>query len=65
VRVRGARLPPSGFAICFLRSVAPPEVKTSEIYAGVAPILVAQVAVIAAMWAWPSFTWLPRAFAAS
>jgi TRAP-type mannitol/chloroaromatic compound transport system permease large subunit len=40
-------------------------VKTSEIYAGVAPILVAQVAVIAAMWAWPSFTWLPRAFAAS
>jgi TRAP-type mannitol/chloroaromatic compound transport system permease large subunit len=62
VRVRGARLPPSGFAICFLRSVAPPD----EIYAGVAPILVAQVAVIAAMWAWPSFvTWLPRAFAAS
>jgi TRAP-type mannitol/chloroaromatic compound transport system permease large subunit len=62
----GFMMPPSGFAICFLRSVAPPEVKTSEIYAGVAPILVAQVAVIAAMWAWPSFvTWLPRAFAAS
>jgi TRAP-type mannitol/chloroaromatic compound transport system permease large subunit len=62
----GFMMPPSGFAICFLRSVAPAEVKTSEIYAGVVPILVAQVAVIAAMWTWPSFvTWLPRAFAAS
>jgi tripartite ATP-independent transporter DctM subunit len=57
----GFMMPPSGFAICFLRSVAPPEVKTTEIYAGVAPILVAQALVIAAMWAFPSFvTWLPR-----
>ena len=60
----GFMMPPSGFAICFLRSVAPPEVKTTEIYAGVAPIIVAQALVIAAMWAWPSFvTWLPRAAA--
>jgi len=60
----GFMMPPSGFAICFLRSVAPPEVKTTEIYAGVAPIIVAQALVIAAMWGWPSFvTWLPRAAA--
>jgi len=60
----GFMMPPSGFAIYFLRSVAPPEVKTTEIYAGVAPIIVAQALVIAAMWAWPSFvTWLPRAAA--
>jgi TRAP-type mannitol/chloroaromatic compound transport system permease large subunit len=57
-------MPPSGFAICFLRSVAPPEVKTTGIYAGVAPILVVQALVIAAMWAFPALvTWLPRAAA--
>jgi TRAP-type mannitol/chloroaromatic compound transport system permease large subunit len=38
----GFMMPPSGFAICFFSSVAPSEVKTTEIYAGVAPILVAQ-----------------------
>jgi tripartite ATP-independent transporter DctM subunit len=57
----GFMMPPSGFAICFLRSVAPPEVKTAEIYAGVVPILLIQVAVIALMWIFPAFaTWLPR-----
>ena len=57
----GFMMPPSGFAICFLRSVAPPEVRTTEIYAGVAPMLLAQALVIGAMWMWPSFvTWLPR-----
>jgi tripartite ATP-independent transporter DctM subunit len=56
----GFMMPPSGFAICFLRSVAPAEVKTSEIYAGVIPVLAAQLAVIALMWAFPSVvTWLP------
>ena len=49
----GFMMPPSGFAICFLRSIAPAEVRTTEIYAGVVPILVAQVAVIALTWANP------------
>ena len=54
----GFMMPPSGFAICFLRGVAPPEVRTGDIYAGVAPILAIQAAVIASMWLWPRLvTW--------
>jgi TRAP-type mannitol/chloroaromatic compound transport system permease large subunit len=57
----GFMMPPSGFAICFLRSVAPAEVKTTEIYAGVAPILAIQVVVLALMWTFPPIvTWLAR-----
>jgi tripartite ATP-independent transporter DctM subunit len=62
----GFMMPPSGFAICFLRSVAPPEIRTTEIYAGVAPILAMQVAMLALMWAFPPLvTWLPRAWSSS
>ena len=58
----GFMMPPSGFAICFLRSIAPAEVRTTEIYAGVAPILALQVFVLALMWTFPPLvTWLPRA----
>jgi TRAP-type mannitol/chloroaromatic compound transport system permease large subunit len=58
----GFMMPPSGFAICFLRSVAPAEVKTQEIYAGVVPLLAIQVTVLALLWAFPSIaTWLPKA----
>jgi len=35
--------PPFGFAIFYLRGVAPPEVKTSEIYRGVLPFIVIQL----------------------
>ena len=57
----GFMTPPSGFAICFLRSVAPAEVTTTEIYLGVLPILAIQVALLTLMWTWPSIvTWLPR-----
>jgi tripartite ATP-independent transporter DctM subunit len=56
----GFMMPPSGFAICFLRSVAPAEVKTHEIYLGVAPLVSIQVMVLALLWAFPSIaTWLP------
>jgi TRAP-type mannitol/chloroaromatic compound transport system permease large subunit len=55
-------MPPSGFAICFLRSVAPAEVKTTDIYLGVAPLIAIQVAVLALLWMFPSLaTWLPHA----
>jgi len=58
----GFMMPPSGFAICFLRSVAPAEVKTQEIYLGVAPLLAIQVMVLALLWTFPSIaTWLPKA----
>jgi TRAP-type mannitol/chloroaromatic compound transport system permease large subunit len=58
----GFMMPPSGFAICFLRSVAPAEVKTQEIYIGVAPLLAIQVMVLTLLWVFPSIaTWLPKA----
>ncbi len=57
----GFMMPPSGFAICFLRSVAPAEVKTQEIYLGVAPLIGIQVMILALLWTFPAIsTWLPR-----
>jgi TRAP-type mannitol/chloroaromatic compound transport system permease large subunit len=57
----GFMMPPSGFAICFLRSVAPAEVKTTDIYLGVAPLIAIQVGVLALLWMFPSLaTWLPQ-----
>jgi TRAP-type mannitol/chloroaromatic compound transport system permease large subunit len=34
--------PPFGFALFYLRGVAPPEIKTSEIYRGAIPFIVIQ-----------------------
>ena len=45
--------PPFGFAIFYLRSVTPKEVKTSEIYAGMIPFIVIQVVVVSAIIAFP------------
>ena len=39
--------PPFGFALFYLRSVAPKEVKTSDIYWGAVPFVVAQVGMVA------------------
>lgn len=39
--------PPFGFALFYLRSVAPKEVKTSDIYWGAVPFVVAQVVMVA------------------
>ena len=52
--------PPFGFALFYLRGLAPPEVRTSQIYAGVLPFIGIQVAALALFWAVPSIvTWLP------
>ncbi len=52
--------PPFGFALFYLRGVAPPEVTTSQIYRGVAPFILIQVAMLAILAIWPSLaTWLP------
>ncbi|WOJ92425.1 TRAP transporter large permease subunit [Congregibacter variabilis] len=52
--------PPFGFALFYLRGVAPDSVPTSAIYRGVIPFIVIQLLVLAALWLWPSLaTWLP------
>ncbi len=38
--------PPFGFALFYLRGVAPPEVKTSDIYRGVIPFILIQVVAV-------------------
>jgi tripartite ATP-independent transporter DctM subunit len=45
--------PPFGFALFYLRSVAPPEVKTSRIYWGAVPFLGIQLIVVALIIAFP------------
>tara|TARA_R110002167_G_scaffold128220_1_gene310292 strand:+ start:242 stop:1603 length:1362 start_codon:yes stop_codon:yes gene_type:complete len=52
--------PPFGFALFYLRGVAPPEVKTSDIYRGVAPFIGIQLLLLACLAIWPNLiTWLP------
>ncbi len=45
--------PPFGFSLFFLRSVAPSEVKTSEIYWGAVPFVVIQIVMIGLVIAFP------------
>jgi tripartite ATP-independent transporter DctM subunit len=53
--------PPFGFSLFYLRSVAPPEVTTGDIYRGILPFVALQVAAVAAVWMLPQLsTWLPR-----
>ena len=53
--------PPFGFALFYLRGVAPKEVTTGQIYRGVAPFIVIQLVGLAAIAYWPTLaTWLPR-----
>ena len=52
--------PPFGFALFYLRGVAPPSVPTSAIYRGAAPFVVLQIIILAVLWFFPSAaTWLP------
>jgi len=54
--------PPFGFALFYLRGVAPAAVKTSAIYRGVIPFIVIQLILLAALAQWPTLvTWLPNA----
>ena len=45
--------PPFGFALFYLRGIAPPSVKTSEIYWGAIPWVVLQVILVAIVILWP------------
>ena len=38
--------PPFGFALFYLKGVAPPEVKTSDIYKGIVPFVIIQLIVL-------------------
>ena len=52
--------PPFGFALFYLRGVAPPEVKTSEIYRGAIPFIAIQIGALALIALFPAIaTWLP------
>lgn len=54
--------PPFGWALFFLRGVAPPEVSTRHIYLGVIPFVGLQILGIVLVFFFPAIaTWLPRA----
>jgi tripartite ATP-independent transporter DctM subunit len=53
--------PPFGFALFYLRGVAPPEVTTGHIYRGIMPFVILQVIGLGIVWLLPATaTWLPR-----
>lgn len=52
--------PPFGFALFYLRGVAPESLRTTSIYRGVVPFIVLQLVLLAALALWPGLaTWLP------
>ncbi|BCX89919.1 hypothetical protein MIN45_P2293 [Methylomarinovum tepidoasis] len=53
--------PPFGFSLFYLRGVAPPAVKTGQIYLGVMPFIALQLLLLAGLALWPALaTWLPQ-----
>ena len=54
--------PPFGWALFFLRGVAPPEVTTRHIYVGVIPFVALQLLGVVLVFLFPQIaTWLPKA----
>lgn len=54
--------PPFGWALFYLRGVAPPQVTTMDIYKGVVPFIALQILAVVILFYTPSIaTWLPRA----
>jgi len=53
--------PPFGFALFYLRGVAPETIKTSEIYQGVVPFIFLQIFLLFILFKYPEIiTWLPK-----
>ncbi len=53
--------PPFGFALFYLRGVAPPEITTGHIYRGIIPFVIIQLVGLALVAFFPALaTWLPR-----
>ena len=54
--------PPFGWALFFLRSVAPPEITTAHIYRGIIPFVIMQLLAVVLVFLAPGLaTWLPNA----
>ncbi len=51
--------PPFGFSLFYLKGVAPPEVRTTDIYYGVAPFIILQVIVLGILVVFPQFFGFP------
>jgi TRAP-type mannitol/chloroaromatic compound transport system permease large subunit len=53
--------PPFGFALFYLRGVAPDTVETSDMYRGVVPFIIMQIVLMLMLSVWPQIaTWLPE-----
>ena len=53
--------PPFGFALFYLRGVAPNAIKTSEIYYGVIPFIIIQILLLILLFQFPEIiSWLPN-----
>lgn len=53
--------PPLGYALFYLRGVAPPEVLTTQIYRGVVPFVIIQLLMLVVLSMFPAMTtWLPQ-----
>lgn len=53
--------PPFGFALFYLRGVAPPSVTTMDIYRGIIPFVIIQILGLCVVAYWPGLaTWLPK-----
>ncbi|NCF47571.1 MAG: TRAP transporter large permease subunit, partial [Alphaproteobacteria bacterium] len=53
--------PPFGFSLFYLRGVAPPEVRTNDIYLGVLPFIGLQLFALLMFWTFPNIiSWLPE-----
>jgi TRAP-type mannitol/chloroaromatic compound transport system permease large subunit len=54
--------PPFGWALFFLKGVAPPEVTTADIYTGIIPFVLMQLLALVLVFLFPELaTWLPKA----
>jgi tripartite ATP-independent transporter DctM subunit len=54
--------PPFGWALFFLRGVAPPEITTGDIYRGIVPFVLMQLLALLLVFLFPGLaTWLPKA----
>ena len=53
--------PPFGFALFYMKGVAPPEVKIQQIYKGIVPFVILQLIGLGLVMAYPDIAlWLPR-----
>ncbi len=54
--------PPFGFSLFYLKGVAPPEVKTTDIYKGVLPFIIIQVAILLLLTFYPEIFGISQTF---